>query len=68
MADLGERVASLEAIMPRLETKVDSLSTNVQTLVDAHNRQTGAAKLAALIGTTILTIGGAVLGYKSGSH
>jgi hypothetical protein len=57
-----ERLATLEAIVPPLQADVAEIKADVKTLLAAHNRQSGAAKLAAVIWGGLLALGGAIGG------
>jgi cytochrome c-type biogenesis protein CcmH/NrfG len=57
-----ERIAALEALVPAFRTDVAEIKADVKTLLAAHNRQTGAAKLAAVIWGGLLALGGAIGG------
>lgn len=59
---IGERVAALEASVPPLRADVTEIKADVKTLLAAHNRQSGAAKLAAVIWGGLLALGGAIGG------
>ena len=65
MPTQAERISSLEAIINSkggLVEKVDEIHSDVKTLLAAHNRQSGAAKLAAVIWGGLLALGGAIGG------
>lgn len=57
-----ERLAALEASFPTLKADVAEIKADVKVLVAAHHRQTGAAKLAAVIWGGLLALGGAIGG------
>ncbi|HEX2668188.1 MAG TPA: hypothetical protein VHP13_07415, partial [Gammaproteobacteria bacterium] len=55
-------LATLEATFSELQTNVGEIKVDVKILVAAQNRQTGAAKLAAVIWSGLLALGGAIGG------
>ena len=63
---IPERIAALEASYPELKADVAEIKTDVKTLLAAHNRQTGAAKLAATMWAGVLSLGGLIGGLFLG--
>jgi hypothetical protein len=59
---IPERLAVLEATYPDLKADVAEIKTDVKALLAAHNRQTVAAKLVALIWRGLLAVGSALGG------
>ena len=57
-----ERLATLETTYAALKADVAEIKADVKTLLAAHNRQSGAAKLAAVIWGGLLALGGAIGG------
>lgn len=62
MLTQAERIAALEVVYPELRADINEIKADVKTLLAAHNRQTGAAKLAAVIWGGLLALGGAIGG------
>jgi hypothetical protein len=63
-----ERIATLEAVLPRLEAKVDKLGANVETLLATHNQHKGMARLGLLVWTTIAGVIGGCITMLLGRH
>lgn len=59
---IPERLAALETSYPELKADISEIKADVKILVAAHHRQTGAAKLAAVIWSGLLALGGAIGG------
>lgn len=57
-----ERLAALETLVSAFRADLAEIKADVKTLLVAHNRQTGAAKLAAMIWGGLLALGGAIGG------
>jgi hypothetical protein len=61
-----ERLAALETLYPELKADIAEIKADVKTLLAAHNRQTGAAKLAAAMWAGVLSLGGLIGGLFLG--
>jgi hypothetical protein len=57
-----ERLVIVETELQALRVEVREISTDVKSLLAAHNRQNGASKLAAALWAGLLTLGGAIGG------
>lgn len=68
MSTQNERLASVEARLDALVPTVQEIRGDVKTLLAAHNRQKGAAKLLALIWAGLLTLGAGVMGLFLGAR
>jgi len=62
----GERLASVETELKALRADVGEMREDVKTLLAAHNRQRGAAKLLALLWAGLLSLGGIIGGLVMG--
>jgi hypothetical protein len=58
MSTQNERLATVEARLDALVPTVNEIRGDVKTLLAAHNRQKGAAKLVALLWAGLLTLAG----------
>ena len=58
MSTQNERLASVEARLDALVPTVNEIRGDVKTLLEAHNRQRGAAKLMALLWAGLLALAG----------
>ena len=62
----GERLSILETELKGLRGDVKEMKGDVKTLLAAHNRQRGAAKLLALLWAGLLSLGGLIGGLFLG--
>lgn len=62
----GERLAAVETELQGLRAEVGEMRIDVKTLVAAHNRQSGAAKLAGLLWAGLVALGGVLGGLAMG--
>ena len=58
----AERIAAVETELRAMRSEVQEVRGDVKTLLAAQNRQSGAAKLAAVIWGGRLALGGAIAG------
>jgi hypothetical protein len=61
-----ERLAALETAVAALQRDAAEIKADVKTLLAAHNRQRGAAKLLALLWAGLLSLGGIIGGLVMG--
>ncbi len=63
-----ERIVRLETIMPALAADVSEMKDDVKSILEYQNRQRGAAKVAAVLWTGIIAIGGVFTGAHFSGH
>lgn len=61
-----ERLAAVETELKAMRVEVKDLSVDVKALLAAHNKRSGAAKLAAAMWAGLLSLGGLIGGIFLG--